>query len=261
MLESLYNYSNELMELALAEEPIPEPLIHKVLREATVHLQIQPVLCGSALHGIGVQPMLDAVAAYLPNPPDVPPVEGIDLAKHKGKGKGGRSRRRAGEKNSPQARSGRAVLRPGVQGAAVQDGRPGLGAHLLRHARAQLAACSTRRATRRKTSPSSGGFTPSKKDEQLEAARAGDIVGVIGLRDSITGDTLCDTREPILLESIEFPETVISMAIEPESTDDRKKLATRSTCSASRIPTFRAERKSRRPARRSSAAWASCTWK
>ena len=64
----------------------------------------------------------------------------------------------------------------------------------------------------------------SKKDEQLDEARAGDIVGVIGLRDSITGDTLCDTREPILLESIEFPETVISMAIEPESTDDRKKL-------------------------------------
>ncbi len=54
MLESLYNYSNELMELALAEEPIPEPLIHKVLREATLHLQIQPVLCGSALHGVGV---------------------------------------------------------------------------------------------------------------------------------------------------------------------------------------------------------------
>ena len=88
LLESLYNYSNELMELALAEEPIPEALIHKVLREATLHLQIQPVLCGSALHGIGVQPILDAVAAYLPNPPDVPPVEGTDLSqKHKGKGK------------------------------------------------------------------------------------------------------------------------------------------------------------------------------
>src|SRR6185503_11556136 len=88
MLESLYNYSNELMELALAEERIPESLIHKVLREATLHLQIQPVLCGSALHGMGVQPILDAVAAYLPNPTDVPPVEGTDLSvKHKGKGK------------------------------------------------------------------------------------------------------------------------------------------------------------------------------
>src|SRR6187455_1093323 len=88
LLESLYNYSNELMELALAEEPIPEPLIHKALREATLHLQIQPLLCGSALHGAGVEPILDAVAAYLPNPTDVPPVEGVDVdQKHKGKGK------------------------------------------------------------------------------------------------------------------------------------------------------------------------------
>src|SRR4029079_3762568 len=86
MLGSLYNYSNELMELALAEESIPETLVHKVVREATVHLQIQPVLCGSALHGMGVQPVLDAVAAYLPNPAEIPPVEGIDL---KTKGRGG----------------------------------------------------------------------------------------------------------------------------------------------------------------------------
>jgi elongation factor G len=81
----------------------------------------------------------------------------------------------------------------------------------------------------------------SKKDEQLDRARAGDIVGVIGLRDSITGDTLCDTREPILLASIEFPETVISMAIEPESTDDRKKLSDTLGMLRKQDPTFRAE--------------------
>src|SRR3954463_12565749 len=85
MLEALYNYSNQLMELALAEEPIPESLIHKVVREATLHLEIQPVLCVSALHGVAVALVLDAVAASLPNPTDVPPVEGIDL-KHKSKG-------------------------------------------------------------------------------------------------------------------------------------------------------------------------------
>ena len=89
----------------------------------------------------------------------------------------------------------------------------------------------------------------SKKEEQLEAAQAGDIVGVIGLRDSITGDTLCDTREPILLESIEFPETVISMAIEPESTADKKKLADTLDMLASRTPRSRPAR-TRRPARR-----------
>ena len=63
------------MELALGGEPIPEPLIHKVVRDATVHQQIQPILCGSALHGIGVQPLLDGVAAYLPSPLDLPPSE------------------------------------------------------------------------------------------------------------------------------------------------------------------------------------------
>src|SRR4029078_10416007 len=75
-LEKLYNYSNEMMELALSEQPIPPELIRKVLRETTVHMQLQPVLCGSALHGIGVQPVLDAVQYYLPSPLEVPPVEG-----------------------------------------------------------------------------------------------------------------------------------------------------------------------------------------
>jgi elongation factor G len=80
----------------------------------------------------------------------------------------------------------------------------------------------------------------SKKEEQLTSAQAGDIVGVIGLRDSITGDTLCDTREPILLESIEFPQTVISMAIEPESTADKKKLADTLDMLRKQDPTFAA---------------------
>jgi elongation factor G len=80
----------------------------------------------------------------------------------------------------------------------------------------------------------------SKKDEQLDSAEAGDIVGVIGLRDSVTGDTLCDTREPILLESIEFPETVISMAIEPESTADKKKLSETLDMLRKQDPTFTA---------------------
>ena len=90
-------------------------------------------------------------------------------------------------------------------------------------------------------SPNCGGSTPARKTNSSTAARAGDIVGVIGLRDSITGDTLCDTREPILLASIDFPETVISMAIEAESTEDRKKLAETLTMLRKQDPTFRAE--------------------
>ncbi len=256
MLESLYDFSNELMELALAEEPIPEALIHKVLRGATVHLQIQPVLCGSALHGAGVQPILDAVAAYLPNPAEVPPVEGIDL-KQRGKTKKGR----VGE-----GESGRTDVSPSlpVSPSPTPDlirRRPdpaepfcGLVFKVQPYKTGDLAWVriysgqlepnsrvlnSTR--DKKENVAQLWRIHASKKDEQLKGAQAGDIVGVIGLRDSITGDTLCDTREPILLASIEFPETVISMAIEPESTDDRKKLSDTLTMLRKQDPTFRAE--------------------
>jgi len=241
LLESLYDYSNELMELALAEEEIPEPLIHKVIRQATVHLQIQPVLCGSALHGMGVQPILDAVAAYLPSPLDMPPVEGFDL-KTKGKHKGSAS-----------------VVVDTEQAKKIQrkpdPAEPfcGLVFKVLPYKTGDLAWVRIYSGT---LEPNSRVLNPgkdkkenvaqlwrihaSKKDEQLSEARAGDIVGVIGLRDSVTGDTLCDTRDPILLESIEFPETVISMAIEPESTDDRKKLSQTLEMLRKQDPTFRA---------------------
>jgi elongation factor G len=239
LLESLYDYSNQLMEFALAEEPIPEALIHKVLRDATVHLQIQPVLCGSALHGAGVQPILDAVAAYLPNPAEVPPVEGIDL---KTKGKGKAAEPAAGEKPKKIRRKPDPAepfcglvfkVQPYKTGdlvwVRVYSGELNPNSRVLNSTR-----------DKKENVAQLWRIHASKKDEQLDGARAGDIVGVIGLRDSITGDTLCDTREPILLASIEFPETVISMAIEPESTDDRKKLSETLEMLRKQDPTFRA---------------------
>jgi elongation factor G len=238
LLESLYDFSNELMELALAEEPIPEPLIRKVLRDATVHLQIQPVLCGSALHGVGVPPILDAVAAYLPNPAEMPPVEGVDL-KVKGKGK-------AAEAAAEQAKKIRRKPDPAEPFCGlvfkVQPYKTGDLAWVRIYSGTLEPNSRALNSTRDKKENVAQLWRihASKKDEQLDGARAGDIVGVIGLRDSITGDTLCDTREPILLASIEFPETVISMAIEPESTDDRKKLSETLEMLRKQDPTFRA---------------------
>jgi elongation factor G len=240
MLESLYNYSNELMELALAEEPIPEALIRKVVRDATVHQQIQPILCGSALHGIGVQPLLDAVAAYLPNPLEVPPVEGVDPS-HKGHGKS--KKHAAGSGELPKIR----------RKPDPQEPFCGLVFKVLPFKTGDLAwvriYSGTLAGNSRVLNPGKDKkenvaqlwrIHASKKEEQLQEAAAGDIVGVIGLRDSITGDTICDTREPILLESIEFPETVISMAIEPESTADKKKLSETLDMLRKQDPTFAA---------------------
>jgi elongation factor G len=241
MLESLYNYSNELMELALAEEPIPEPLIQKVIRDATLHMQIQPVLCGSALHGIGVEPILDAVAAYLPNPTDVPPVEGIDLAQ-KGKGKGKHAEAGPDEVKKIRRKPDPAEPFCGLV-FKVQPYKTGDLSWVRVYSGELEPNSRVLNSTRDKKENVAQLWRihASKKDEQIERARAGDIVGVIGLRDSITGDTLCDTREPILLASIEFPETVISMAIEPESTDDRKKLGETLTMLRKQDPTFRAD--------------------
>jgi elongation factor G len=239
LLESLYDYSNELMELALAEEPIPEALIHKVVRQATVHLQIQPVLCGSALHGMGVQPVLDAVAAYLPSPLDMPPVEGFDV-KTKGKHKGpavveGEQPKKICRKPDPAEPFCGLVFKilPYKTGdlswVRIYSGTLEPNSRVLNPGR-----------DKKENVAQLWRIHASKKEEQLSEARAGDIVGVIGLRDSVTGDTLCDTREPILLESIEFPETVISRAIEPESTDDRKKLGQTLELLRKQDPTFRA---------------------
>lgn len=242
MLESLYNYSNELMELALAEEPIPEALIHKVVRDATIHQQIQPVLCGAALHGMGIEPLLDAVAAYLPNPLEVPPVTGLDPA-YKPHGK-----------SKKHAAAGASAELPRItRKPDPKEPFCGLVFKILPYKTGDLAWVriysgklegnsrvlnSTK--DKKENVAQLWRIHASKKDEQLDSVTAGDIVGVIGLRESITGDTLCDTREPILLDSIEFPETVISMAIEAESTADKKKLSDALEMLRKQDPTFAA---------------------
>jgi elongation factor G len=208
-----------------------------VLRDATVAGQIEPVLCGSALHGLGVQPLLDAVAAYLPSPLDRPPVEGIDL-KTKGKSKTASEsdeKRKVFRKPDPKEPFCGLVFKilPYKTGdlywVRIYSGE------LKPNSRVLNAGLDTKENIAQLWR-----IHATKKDEQADSAAAGDIVGVIGPRDSVTGDTLCDTHEPILLESIEFPETVISMAIEAESTADRKKLAETLTMLRKQDPTFRA---------------------
>ena len=227
MLEHLYGHSDELMETALQEQELAPQLIHSVIRQATLAQQIQPVLCGSALHGIGVQPVLDAVNLYLPSPADKPPVKG-ENPKQEGK--------------FLQRRS------------SVDEPFCGLVFKILPAKTGDLywvrVYSGTLKANSRVFNPGQDKkeniaqlwhIHATKKGEQVDCVEAGDIVGTIGMRHSVTGDTICDSREPVLLESIDFPETVISMAIEPESTLERKKLGETLEMLRRQDPTFIAD--------------------
>jgi elongation factor G len=224
--EQLFDYSNELAELVLAKEVIPPRLVRQVVRDACLHRFIVPVLCGSALDHIGVQPLLDAVAHYLPSPLDVPPVEGQNPKK-----------KNAVEKRKPDTSEPFCGLVFKIEAARHGD------LHFVRVYSGQLKS-----GTRvynpgkdKKENVSQLWHIQADRREQVDSVEAGDIVGVIGLRHSVTGDTICDPQSPILLETIQFPETVISMAIEPESSAERKKLADTLDMMKRQDPTFRAK--------------------
>ena len=228
MLETLYGFSDEIMELAIAEEPIPNELVRKVLRQATLNMDIQPLVCGSALHGVGVQPVLDSVKYYLPSPLDRPPVQGV----HPKKPDQTVTRKTAvdepfaglvfkilpaktGDFYWVRVYSGELKANSRVYGP-TQDKRENIAKLWQIHA------------------------TKKERDGQIDSVSAGDIVGVIGPRFAVTGETFCDQKSPIQLEQIEFPETVIEMAIEPETTAERDKLADVLELLKKQDPTFRA---------------------
>ncbi|HEV2972011.1 MAG TPA: elongation factor G [Pirellulales bacterium] len=225
MLEQLFDYSNELAELVLEKSPVPVELVRSVLRNATLHRLIVPVLCGSALDYVGIQPLLDAVMFYLPSPADVPPIEGIDPKKPDG---------RISRKPDPEEPFSALVFK------ILADKHGDL--YFLRIYSGRLKANSRvyNPGKDKKENAAQLWHIQADRREQVPSAEAGDIVGVIGPRISITGDTLCDSAEPILLESIQFPETVISMAIEPETSLERKKLGDILEMMKRQDPTFRA---------------------
>ena len=233
LVERLYNFSDQMMELALQEQPIDNELIYKVLRQATIAQQIQPVVCGSALHGIGVQPVLDAVERYLPCPLDLPAVQGEEILNTRKGSSEPKVVHREPSDDEPftalvfkvlPAKTGDMSWVRVYSGVLKENTRvlnPG------REKKENVAQLWQIRATNR------------ERDGQIKEVRAGDIVGIIGLRDSVTGDTLCDPKAPICLESIQFPDTVISMSIEPENATERKKLEDALTMLRRQDPTLR----------------------
>ncbi|MDO4550736.1 MAG: elongation factor G [Planctomycetia bacterium] len=234
MLDELSMHSDELMELLLSEEDVPVTLIHHVVREATIHAMIVPVFCGTALHHIGVQPVLDAILEYLPSPGDVPPVEGMDpqnpLPREPGEIPSSKFIRRADPKE-PFC---------GLVFKIVSNRHGDL--YYIRVYSGSIKANSkllNARNNKKENIPQIWRILADSR-ELIPEASAGDIIGVIGLRHSVTGDTLCDPKSPIILESIDFPETVISMAIEPQTTAERKKLDEVLDIMRRQDPTFQA---------------------
>lgn len=208
LIERLSEWNDSLMEKFIEGKEISETELRCAIREATIGLKATPVLCGSAFKNKGVQPLLDAIIDYLPSPLDLPPVKGVDL-------QGGEKSFSANNghplsalafkiMNDPYTgqltffriysgslKSGDSVFNP------VKGKRERIGRLLKMHA---------------------------NKREEIQEVFAGDIFAAVGLKYTTTGDTICSEKEPIILESMSFPEPVISVALEPKTKGDVEKL-------------------------------------
>ncbi len=225
MLNSLSDFDEAFTEAFMAHlegAELAEEEIVAALRRAALTGRAQPVLCGSSFKYVGVQRLLDAVAAYLPSPLDKPPVVG-----HHPK-KGTEVTRRP----SPEEHFCGLVFKitndahGDLSFVRIYSGQMKAGSRVYNPGRDKKENCSRLYHIR------------ADDREKVEQASAGDIVGVVGLKESVTGDTLCDAAYPLLLEKIEFPETVISMSIEPVSSSDKGKLSDTLAALAREDPTF-----------------------
>ena len=208
LIETLAEVDDRIMEAYLSEIPIEPDMLLESIRNATISLKAVPVLCGSALKNKGIQPLLDAIVRFLPSPADVPPIQGIH----------------------PQTS---AIIQ-----CPATDKAP-LAALIFKVSMAEGRKLSFLRIYSGKIKAGDDVFNPfrnkkeklsrilqmhANKRDRIDEAGAGSIVGVIGLKDSSTGETLCHPDHPILLERMEFYEPVISLAIESKTRSDQEKL-------------------------------------
>jgi elongation factor G len=208
LIEALAEVDDEVMEAYLAEETIDTAQIVAAIRKATIDLKVVPTLCGSALRNKGVQPLLEAITDYLPSPSDVPPLQGA------------------------HPETGEAIV-------CKPDDKAPLAALIFKVAMIEGRKLSYVRVYSGKLTSGSAVYNPvrqtqeklsrilfmhANKKERISEAGAGAIVGVVGLKASSTGETLCDAGHPVLLENMEFYEPVISVAVEPKTHSDQDKL-------------------------------------
>lgn len=223
MLEAAAELDDELMELYLGGQEIPEDLLKSVIKQGTTSMKIVPVLCGSALKNKGVQLLLDAVVDYLPSPLDLPPVEGIDPNT-------GEAVFRRPDINEPFAALAFKVMVDPYVGrlvfTRVYSGRVENGVTVLNA------------TTGRRERVGRILRMQADKREDLSSVSAGMIVALPGLKETRTGDSLCDPSAPVLLESLTFPEPVIALAVEPATKADQERLSKGLSALAEEDPTF-----------------------
>jgi len=223
LLERLAECDDQIMEKYLEGEELSIDELRQALRTATLQGKAVPVLCGAALRNKGVQPVLDAVVDYLPSPLDVPPMAGIDPNT-------GKERVcRASESEPFAALAFKVVADPYVGRLVylrVYSGRLKLGSAVLNSVKGRKER--TAKLLR----------MYANRREEVETIEAGDIAAALGLKDTFTGETLCDFTQQVVLESIKFPEPVIAVAIEPRTQADQDKLNEALRRLAEEDPTF-----------------------
>ncbi len=224
MIEAVSEQDEELTEKYLEGiEPSEEELV-RVIRSATIGCQFNPVLCGTSYRNKGVQPMLDAVVAFMPSPVDIPPIDGVDpeteqpLVRH------------SSDEEPFSALAFKIMTDPFVGKLAffrVYSGKVDAGSYVLNSTkgkRERMSRILQMHANHR---------------EEVETVYAGEIAGVVGLKDTTTGDTLCDDKSPVILEKMEFPDPVIRVAIEPKTKAGQDKMTMALIRLAEEDPTFK----------------------
>jgi elongation factor G len=224
MLEAVAETDDELMEKYLGGEELTEAEIKAAIRKATIACKMCPVTCGTSYRNKGVQPMLDAVIDYMPAPTDIPPIGGVNPDT-------GEEDSRPSSDDEPFAALAFKIMADPYVGKLaffrVYSGVCESGSYVYNSTKGKkerLGRILQMHANHRK---------------ELDRVYSGDIAAAVGLKDTTTGDTLCDEDKPIILESMVFPDPVISVAVEPKTKDDQEKMGIALQRLAEEDPTFR----------------------
>lgn len=224
MFEALSELDDEFMEKYLGGEEISEAEVKKVIRKGTVACKLVPVTCGTSYRNKGVQPLLDAIVDYMPAPTDIPPIAGVNPDS------GEEDHRPSSDSEPFSALAFKIMTDPYVGKLAffrVYSGILEAGSYVFNSTKGKkerIGRILQMHANNRK---------------EIEKVYSGDIAAAVGLKDTTTGDTLCDEDYPIILESMEFPDPVISVAVEPATKNDQEKMGIALQKLAEEDPTFR----------------------